>query len=297
LSFTKFTSDFAAMLPAKNFVSSGRRQASANAVQLLSNTRQMLGRGKMFEWRRPRGGWVSQLKILGLALTLTLIVRTVVAEPYVVPTGSMVPTLLAGDRILASKYPYGFSTFSSPIGFMPNFGSRVLNAPPKRGDVVVFRLPSDTTITYVKRVIGLPGERIEMRRGQLYIDGKMVPRRFVGQVTTEVGGRVMSLRQYVETLPNGREHPILKISDNQPLDNTSEFVVPLRSYFVMGDNRDDSLDSRVPANAGGVGFVPEENLVGRVDLVLFSSDPDVASWDIPHWSGALRRSRLLTAVR
>jgi signal peptidase I len=251
----------------------------------------------MFEWCRPQGGWMSHLRILGLALTLTLIVRTVVAEPYVVPTGSMVPTLLAGDRILASKYPYGFSRYASPIGFMPNFGGRVLNAPPKRGDVVVFRLPTDTATTYVKRVIGLPGERLEMRHGQLYIDGQMVPRRLVGPVTTEVGGRLVSLLHYVETLPNGREHDILKISDDQPLDNTGQFVVPLRSYFVMGDNRDDSLDSRVPANAGGVGFVPEENLVGRVDLVLFSRDPDVGSWDIPHWPGAFRQSRLLTAVR
>jgi signal peptidase I len=251
----------------------------------------------MFEWCRPQGGWMSHLRILGLALTLTLIVRTVVAEPYVVPTGSMVPTLLAGDRILASKYPYGFSRYASPVGFMPNFGGRVLNVPPKRGDVVVFRLPTDTATTYVKRVIGLPGERLEMRHGQLYIDGQMVPRRLVGPVTTEVGGRLVSLLHYVETLPNGREHDILKISDDQPLDNTGQFVVPLRSYFVMGDNRDDSLDSRVPANAGGVGFVPEENLVGRVDLVLFSRDPDVGSWDIPNWPGAFRQSRLLTAVR
>ena len=120
-------------------------------------------------------------------------------------------------------------------------------------------------------------------------DARRVPRRLVGPVTTEVGGRLMSQLHYIETLPNGREHDILKISDDQPLDNTSEFVVPLRNYFVMGDNRDDSLDSRVPASAGGVGFVPEENLVGRVDLVLFSRDPDVASWDIPHWPGALRR--------
>jgi signal peptidase I len=251
----------------------------------------------MFDWCRPQSGWMSHLRILGLALTLTLIVRTVVAEPYVVPTGSMVPTLLAGDRILASKYPYGFSRYASPVGFMPNFGGRVLNVPPKRGDVVVFRLPTDTATTYVKRVIGLPGERLEMRHGQLYIDGQMVPRRLVGPVTTEVGGRLVSLLHYVETLPNGREHDILKISDDQPLDNTGQFVVPLRSYFVMGDNRDDSLDSRVPANAGGVGFVPEENLVGRVDLVLFSRDPDVGSWDIPNWPGAFRQSRLLTAVR
>jgi signal peptidase I len=252
---------------------------------------------KMFEWYRPSGGWTGHLRTLGLALTLTLIVRTVLAEPYVVPTGSMVPTLLAGDRILASKFPYGFGKFASPIGLMPNFGGRLLNAPPKRGDVVVFRLPADTATTYVKRVIGLPGERVEMRRGQLYIDGQLVPRRLVGPVTTEVAGRLVSQLHYVETLPNGREHDILKISDDQPLDNTGEFVVPLRSYFVMGDNRDDSLDSRVPANAGGVGFVPEENLVGRVDLVLFSRDPEVASSEAAHWSGAFRRSRLLSAVR
>jgi signal peptidase I len=251
----------------------------------------------MFERRRPQGGWMSHLKILGLVLTLTLIVRTVVAEPYVVPTGSMVPTLLAGDRILASKYPYGFSQYASPVGVMPTFAGRVLGAPPKRGDVVVFRLPIDPATTYVKRVIGLPGESIEMRRGQLYIDGGRVPRRLVGPVTTQLGGRLVPLLHFVETLPNGREHDILKISDDQPLDNTGEFIVPPRSYFVMGDNRDDSLDSRVPASAGGVGFVPEGNLVGRVDLVLFSRDPDAASLDIPRWPAAVRGSRLLSAIR
>jgi len=230
----------------------------------------------MFEWNRLRGGWMNHLSSLALALTLTLVMRTVTAEPYVVPMGS-------------GLGPYAVTA----VGLMPGLGNHVPGVPPKRGDVIVFRLSSEAPTTYVKRIIGLPGERIEMRRGQLYIDGEMVPRRLVGSMTTQAGGRLVSLLHYVETLPNGREHDILKTSDDQPLDNTAEFVVPLRSYFVMGDNRDDSVDSRVPVSAGGLGFVPVESLVGRVDLVRFPRDPEASSWTaIPAASvGGDRRTR------
>src|SRR5215510_3034998 len=125
-------------------------------------------------------GWAAQLKSILLALGFVLIVRTVLAEPYTVPSPSMVPTLLVGDELIASKYAYGYSKYSSPIGLMPDFAGRLLGKVPERGDVVVFRLPRDPSTTYVKRLIGLPGDRIQMRDGRLYINGAMVGRRAVG---------------------------------------------------------------------------------------------------------------------
>jgi signal peptidase I len=210
---------------------------------------------KMLERFCPCGGWMRSIAILGLSLTMALGTRAAAAAPAAAPTGASTPTLVAGP--------------------MPNLAGRVASPAARRGDVVVFRLP-DASGTYVRRVIGLPGERIEMRRGQLYIDGQVAPRRLVGTVTVERNGVLVPLLQYIETLPNGREHDILKISDDQPLDNTAEFIVPLHSYFVLADSRDAALDSRVPASAGGIGFVPETSLIGRVDLVRFSGNPAVA---------------------
>ena len=253
-------------------------------------------RARFSQLVRAMPWWGRECKSIGLAIVLVLVGRTVAAEPFVVPSPSMVPTLLVGDELIANKHVYGYGKFSSPIGFMPDFAGRVLGAPPERGDVVVFRLPRDPTTTYVKRLIGLPGDHIQMRHGGLYINGQVVSRRPIGVYSTEWDGRTWFFRRYVETLPNGREHAILKLSDDQLLDNTREFVVPPRSYFMMGDNRDMSLDSRVPSDAGGVGFVPEENLIGRTTLVLYSRDPSVSWWDVPRWPDAFRRSRFFAAV-
>jgi signal peptidase I len=180
---------------------------------------------------------------------------------------------------------------------MPDFPGRILGRAPERGDIVVFRLPRDPSQTYVKRVIGLPGDRIQMIQGQLYINGKVVPRRPIGPAGAEENGRPWSATKYVETLPNGRTHEILKVSDYAPLNTTPEFLVPQDNFFMMGDNRDNSLDSRVPAEKGGVGFVPAENLVGRAQLVLFSINP------LGQWSQVLARpnefriSRLFEPVK
>ena len=239
-------------------------------------------------WREGKG--------IGLALCLVLIVRTVAAEPYTVPTPSMVPTLLVGDKLVASKYAYGYSKFSSPIGVLPDFKGRVLDHPPARGDVIVFRLPRDTSETYVKRVIGLPGDRVQMQSGRLYINGDMVPRRDAGTFTTELSGRTYTLHRYIETLPGGKDHDVIEMSDTEALDNTPEYTVPEGHYFMMGDNRDDSLDSRVAAVAGGVGMVPMENLVGRVDLVLYSRDPELSWWDSANWPDLMRNIRLFTPI-
>jgi signal peptidase I len=237
------------------------------------------------------------LKPVVIALALVLAMRTVAAEPYSVPSGSMVPTLLIGDHIVASKFAYGWGKYSAPLGLMPDFSGRLLGRAPARGDVVVFRLPRDARETYVKRVIGLPGDRIRMEGGRLVVNGAALPRREAGSVDVELDNYRGVLLRYVETMPGGREHDILEISDRQPLDDMAEVTVPPHSYFMMGDNRDDSLDSRVPASEGGVGFVPEENLIGRVDLVLFSTDPDVSWWHIGEWPRALRIARFFGGVR
>jgi len=231
-----------------------------------------------------------------LALAIVLVFRTVAAEPFMIPTASMAPTLLVGDEIVVSKYPYGYSRFSWSLGRIPGFAGRAWAHAPERGDVIVFRLPRDHSINYVKRLIGLPGDHIRMRRGQLYINGTLAPRRFAGTAIMNLHDRPVAFLKFVETLPNGREHKIFKLSDDQPLDNTSEFIVPPDHYFMMGDNRDDSQDSRVAADHGGVGFVPDENLVGRVDLVLFSRDPAIGWLDVERWLGAFRGERFFDAV-
>jgi signal peptidase I len=247
--------------------------------------------------RRKTSGWMHEVRPIALTLGLVLIAETALAQPFIVPSGSMEPTLLIGDEIAANKFAYGYSKFSSPVGLMPDFPGRILGHAPERGDIVVFRLPRDPSQTYVKRVIGLPGDRIQMIQGQLYINGKVVPRRPIGPASAEENGRPWSATKYVETLPNGRTHEILKVSDYAPLNTTPEFLVPQDNFFMMGDNRDNSLDSRVPAEKGGVGFVPAENLVGRAQLVLFSINP------LGQWSQVLARpnefriSRLFEPVK
>src|SRR6266481_2333488 len=157
-------------------------------------------------------GWGRQLKPMLLALGFVLIVRTVVAEPYRVPSPSMVPTLLVGDQLVGAKYAYGYSKYSLPIGELPDFDGRLFGKAPERGDVVIFRLPRDPSTTFVKRLIGLPGDRIQMRAGRLYINGILVPRREIGAFANDVGGHTMHSVRYIETLPNGREHELVEIS-------------------------------------------------------------------------------------
>ena len=233
-------------------------------------------------------GWANQLPSIAIALGLVLAVRTVVAEPYHVPSPSMVPTLLVGDELIASKFAYGWGKYSSPIGLMPDFSGRLFGHAPERGDVVVFRLPRDPETTYVKRLIGLPGDRIQMSKGRLYINDAMVPRRAIGTFDGD--------RRYIETLPSGREHQIIEISDTGQHDDTPVLVVPARHYFVMGDNRDNSADSRIPPAEGGVGFVPEENLVARADRLLFSRDLSVGWLDVADWPHAFRLARLFSRI-
>ena len=212
-----------------------------------------------------------------------------IAEPFYVPSGSMEPTLLIGDALLASKFPYGYSAASLPIQItLPETG-RVFGGTPKRGDVVVFRWPGDRSQAWVKRVVGLPGDRIQMRQGQLFINDHAAELKAdgIGEAEDDNGGSEPAHR-YIETLPGGVSHEIFKLYDNGRLDNTPEVTVPPGRLFVMGDNRDNSADSRVPVRDGGVGLLPMDDLVGRADAVVGSWDLGIRSQPVWTWLSGFR---------
>jgi signal peptidase I len=241
--------------------------------------------------------WAGQIsQILAIVLVI-FVAKGAIAEPFYVPSGSMEPTLLIGDALLASKYPYGYSTASLPIHLAFPESSRVLGATPNRGDVVVFRWPGDRSQVWVKRVIGLPGDRILIRQGQVWINGLAAAVRpdGVGQAEDDNGGTELA-RRYVETLPGGVAHPIFKLFDNGRLDNTAEVKVPSGHLFVMGDNRDNSADSRVAVRDGGVGLLPMDNLVGRVDALVGSWDPGIRKEPVTSWLSGFRLARFFTSV-
>jgi signal peptidase I len=241
-------------------------------------------------------GWAFIKEPL-LTVAMVLIATTAVARPYYVPTGSMEPTIQIGDDLLSAKFAYGYSRYSLPFGFGPDAAHRLFERIPNRGDVVTFNLPRDPSEIYIKRVIGLPGDHIQMVDGHLWINGKQLPLQpaGTGMVEGENGTRV-AVPKFVETLPNGVKHEIFKWQWDGPLDNTQVFAVPAGHLFMMGDNRDNSLDSRVAAQDGGVGFVPMENLTGRAEIVLGSVDFKNAP-GIWAWPAELRATRFLKAVR
>jgi signal peptidase I len=242
--------------------------------------------------------WIRSI-IEGLALVLVVTVaKSAIAEPYYVPSGSMEPTLQIGDALLATKYPYGYSSASLPIFVTLPATRRVLGGLPQRGDVVVFRWPGERGKIGVKRVIGLPGDRIALARGRVYINGKGATLQAdgVGRVELE-DGSAQPAAQFIETLPGGRSHAVFKQTTDGAFDNIPELVVPQDRLFVMGDNRDNSADSRVPVAIGGVGLLPVSALVGRVDALVGSWDPAVANQAIWDWPQGLRLSRFFTAVR
>ena len=221
------------------------------------------------------------------ALLIALVFRTFLYQPFSIPTASMQSTLEIGDYFVADKWIWGLGSYSFPLA-LPFSGRILAISQPQRGDIAVFH-NAPTGEDYIKRIIGMPGDRIQMKEGRLYINGTLVPREEAGEFKTELSGHPFTLKRYVETLPGGHAHDVLEISDHEALDNTEEFEVPAGHYFMMGDNRDDSLDSRVPATAGGVGYVPAENLVGRADLILYSRNEDVAWWQISEWPHIFRR--------
>ncbi|RCL00967.1 MAG: signal peptidase I [Candidatus Tokpelaia sp. JSC188] len=238
------------------------------------------------------------------ALFVAILIRTFLFQPFTIPSESMKPTLLVGDYLFVSKYAYGYSHYSLP--FSPNlFLGRIWAAEPKRGDVVVFRYPQDTSLDYIKRVIGLPGDTIQMRDSRLYVNGIVVPRKKIGEIKSMdmlgdippkgyffdsvLGG---SVEVYRETLDNNVSYNTLDILPTSLGDNTGVFKVPAGHYFMMGDNRDNSLDSRFE-----VGYVPFENLIGRANLIFFSIGGDSNAWQIWRWPTNVRWKRLFSFVQ
>ena len=248
--------------------------------------------------KRAQGGWIESLKTIVYAALIAVGIRTVAFEPFNIPSGSMIPTLQVGDYLFVSKYSYGYSRASLPFG-LNLFSGRILGSLPARGDVAVFKLPRDGVTDYIKRIVGLPGDRLQMRGGQLFINGQLVPRELQGPYVVEGDGPRMTVRRFRETLPPSagaaaRAHDILEISDDGPFDNTAEFVVPANHVFAMGDNRDNSLDSRATS---AVGFVPVDNLVGRAEFIFFSWDGSANWYEVWNWPFAVRWGRIFSGVR
>ncbi len=244
--------------------------------------------------KRSEGGLYETVKVVVQALLLALVVRTFLFQPFNIPSGSMKSTLLVGDYIFVSKFAYGYSRYSFPFG-PPLFSGRVWASQPKRGDVVVFKLPTDNETDYIKRVIGLPGDRIQMIGGVLHINGQAVKRERVQDfIEAEADGSAMRVARYRETLPNGVSYDTLDLVENGIADNTQEYVVPPGHYFMMGDNRDNSTDSRFLSR---VGYVPFENLVGRANIIFFSVREGAHAYEVWRWPWTIRWDRLFHTVQ
>ncbi len=237
----------------------------------------------------------ENVKTIGIALLIALVIRTFLFQPFNIPSGSMMGTLLVGDYLFVSKFTYGFSRYSLPFGIVP-FSGRALSSVPERGDVIVFKWPRDNNTDYIKRLIGLPGDRIQVQDGVLFINGRAVERERVEDFAYErSNGLVGYVPQYRETLPNGASYMTLDSNPNGSFDNTPVYTVPEGHLFMMGDNRDNSADSRDFTSAG-VGFVPMENIVGRAELKFFSTDGSARFWEVWRWPGATRWDRILQGV-
>ena len=245
--------------------------------------------------KKEKGGIGDTIRTLVYAILIAVAIRTVAYEPFNIPSGSMRPTLLIGDYLFVSKFSYGYSRYSLPFS-PPLFDGRIFGRPAARGDVAVFKTPADNATDFIKRIIGLPGDRVQVRDGVVFINDEPIKRQRIEDFLLEGrGGNVVRIAQYLETMPNGASYLTL---DEGPrsADNTRVFTVSEGHYFVMGDNRDNSADSRF-AVPTGVGLVPAENLVGRAEVLFFSTNGKGRWWEIWLWPAATRFSRLFQSVR
>ncbi|MEE8371537.1 MAG: signal peptidase I [Sphingomonadales bacterium] len=259
------------------------------------------------------GTFSEVVRVVVYAVLIAVGVRIVAFEPFNIPSESMLPTLMVGDYLFVSKYPYGYSKHSLP--FSPDlFSGRIFEDPVQRGDIAVFKRPLDNQTDYIKRIIGLPGDRIQVRSGLLYINGDAIQRERVADFVFEEtpnsncrdlpqyrfhdqeGTAFCRYPQFRETLPNGVSYMTLDLDPNWPWDNTGVYEVPAGHYFAMGDNRDNSSDSRKPITTG-VGMVPAENLVGRAEIIFFSTDGNASWWQPWYWFQAMRGRRFFDRLR
>jgi signal peptidase I len=261
--------------------------------------------------KRKKEGLGETLRFLLLMFFLAVVLRSFIAAPFSIPSGSMLPRMMIGDFLFVSKWSYGYSRYSMPFG-LGSFDGRILGSAPERGDVAVFRYPDGSDDDYVKRVLGLPGDQLQMKSGVLHLNGEPVPKVRVADflmeitpnspcrtvdpqaarvVTGEDGRRFCAYRRYRETLPEGRSYYVLDQIDGPP-DDTPVYVVPDDHYFMMGDNRDDSEDSRFALEAGGVGYLPADYLIGEALITFFSTNGSadlVRPWT---WFSAARWERI-----
>ena len=243
--------------------------------------------------KSSEGGAMEIVRVVIHALILAFLVRTFLYQPFNIPSGSMKSTLLVGDYLFVSKFSYGYSKYSLPFS-PPLFSGRIWEGTPQRGDVAVFKLPTDNSTDYIKRVIGLPGDRIQVEDGVLHINGEPVKREKTEDFEeTDAAGNVRRVQRYIETLPNGVSYRTLDIYTASFGDNTREYVVPEGHYFMMGDNRDNSTDSRFLSQ---VGYVPLENFIGRAEIIFFSIEGSAQFWQVWKWPTAIRWSRLFDVV-
>jgi signal peptidase I len=290
----------------------GQSQVNDSETQENSAGMAQKPKSEASEWRE------YGLFLLKLA-AIVLIFRSLIFSPFNIPSESMQPRLLIGDYLVVAKWPYGYSRYSLPLN-LPLFKGRIFGSLPERGDVVVFKGPPSQKDDYIKRVIGLPGDVVQMRAGVLEINGKAVKKQRIADFITPVtkgmrdavaleggdqpcwrpefeedakdGGRQCHYRRFRETLPNGRSYEILDLADAERGDDTEAFVVPDDHIFFMGDNRDRSADSRFPPDGRAIGMVPVDNIVGRAQLTWFSTDGS-ANWLLPWtWFSAARPDRI-----
>ena len=267
------------------------------------------------------GEMVEIVKTIVFALLIALVLRVLLFQPYTIPSGSMEPNLYQGDYIIVSKYSYGYSKHSIPFS-PPLFNGRIFNHAPRRGDIIVFKLPREPNIDYIKRLIGMPGDHLQVRSGVVFINGKALTRQQISGGETDMGegDGPIPVDRFMETNPEGRSYVTNSIPQNQAAENTGVYVVPPHCYFMMGDNRDNSLDSRFdpgmegqalgPGNCGwdptvdamvpneqGVGFVPEQNLEGRAQLILLSWNKNAALFKPWTWFLDARLSRFFKVLK
>lgn len=252
----------------------------------------------------------NEVKGMVVAIAIALVIRTFLFQPFTIPSGSMYPTLMIGDFLFASKYPYGYSSKSFLLGF-PNFEGRILaKGEPKVGEVVIFNNPKQTHMDFIKRCVGVPGDKVQMKAGYLYLNGAKCELEYVDMYTyTDQYGRTDVCKRYVETMPNGVKHYILKKVEfgQGSHDNTEEYMVPEGHYFMMGDNRDNSQDSRF---LDKVGYIPAASIIGRAELLFFSTEARLykhaeSAWydisdlqiDPVSWITGLRLNRFLQFIR